>query len=161
MDGSHFDTLVKALATTRVSRLTALRGLAVGAVAGLTGLSRFSEEAETAKNKPRKRRVCLCSAAGCQSKKVRNPKKVIKRNAPCAYRGGCTTNPCARRCRLMDSARIRASASAARPAWVASAWTAPRAVSAMLLRSVSTGAANRPRRRSTAPSAGAWAPTRA
>ena len=95
MDGSRFDSLSKRLATTSLPRASLLRGLALAGVAAVTGMSLVAEEAEADDKKPRKKRVCLCSAAGCRSKKVRKPKKIIKRNAPCAYRGRCSTNPCA------------------------------------------------------------------
>jgi len=39
MDGSKFDQLIKQLGTTRLTRLTALRGLAVGALAATIGLA--------------------------------------------------------------------------------------------------------------------------
>jgi hypothetical protein len=95
MDGPRFDQLIKGIATQRVSRLTALRGLAAGGVAALTGMSLLAEEAEAAK---KKRKVCLCTATSCQTKRVKNRKKVIQRNAPCAYKGKCTSlNPCAAR----------------------------------------------------------------
>ncbi|MCC2628215.1 MAG: hypothetical protein K0S14_1865 [Thermomicrobiales bacterium] len=44
MDGSHFDTLVRAFSTTRLTRLQTLRGLAAS-VAALTGITLGSEEA--------------------------------------------------------------------------------------------------------------------
>jgi hypothetical protein len=95
MDGTQFDQLIKGIAMQRVSRLTALRGLTVSAVAGLTGLSLVAEEADAKGKKRRKRKVCLCSPASCQTKKTRNRKKVIRANAPCAYGGACTSfNPC-------------------------------------------------------------------
>ncbi len=50
MDGTQFDQLIKRLGTTRVSRLTALRGLVAGAVAGATGMSLTREEAGAKKN---------------------------------------------------------------------------------------------------------------
>jgi hypothetical protein len=39
MDGTRFDQLIKNIATTRLTRLTALRGLAVGAVAATIGVA--------------------------------------------------------------------------------------------------------------------------
>jgi hypothetical protein len=99
MNGSRFDTLIRNLATRRLTRMQTLRGLVVSGIAALTGLRLVAEEADAknrGKNKrTRKRRVCLCTAAGCTSKKVKNRSKVISKNTPCAYAGGCTTNPCA------------------------------------------------------------------
>jgi hypothetical protein len=45
VDGTQFDLLTKRLTTTRVTRLTALRGLAVGALAAATGFA-VPDEAE-------------------------------------------------------------------------------------------------------------------
>jgi hypothetical protein len=96
MDGTEFDQLVRRLATTRLTRLTTLRGLAAGAVASLAGMSLLGEEGAAKKNNPKKRKVCLCSPASCTTKRVKNRAKVIRRNAPCAYKGKCTSfNPCA------------------------------------------------------------------
>src|SRR5215212_7990950 len=39
MDGTRFDQLIKNMATTRVTRLTALRGLAVGALTAAVGFA--------------------------------------------------------------------------------------------------------------------------
>jgi hypothetical protein len=39
VDGTRFDQLIKSMATTRITRLTALRGLAVGAVAAAVGIA--------------------------------------------------------------------------------------------------------------------------
>ena len=93
MDGTRFDQLIKRLVTQRVSRLTALRGLAAGAVAGLTGVNLTHEEAGAAKDKPNKRRICVCSSfdpATCDTKK--KSKKAARRtlrNNACAYKGRC------------------------------------------------------------------------
>ena len=93
MDGTRFDQLIKRLVTQRVSRLTALRGLAAGAVAVLTGVNLTHEEAGAAKDKPNKRRICVCSSfdpATCDTKK--KSKKAARRtlrNNACAYKGRC------------------------------------------------------------------------
>ena len=83
-----FDDLARWLDAVR-SRRTIARLL--GAGRSLAPLAAWGLGEAEAKNKPRKRRVCVCSAAGCQSKKVKNRAKVIQQNAPCAYAGGCTT----------------------------------------------------------------------
>jgi hypothetical protein len=99
MDGSHFDTLVKRLATIRLNREQTLHGLAVGTLAALTGLRLFPEAEGKGKGKGKKRRkkkpVCLCSASGCTSLKVGNPSSVINQNPRCNYAGNCGANPCA------------------------------------------------------------------
>ena len=55
MDGSHFDSLMRTLATTRLTRVQTLRGLAAGGVAALTGITRRSEEAGTQEEAARER----------------------------------------------------------------------------------------------------------
>jgi hypothetical protein len=93
MDGNTFDHLIKQLATTRVSRLTALRGLAGGAVAALTGVELSRDDVDAADDKKtRKRRVCLCATADpgtCNTKKVkaRKARRVARR--ACNYKGRC------------------------------------------------------------------------
>ena len=62
MDGSRFDQLIKSIATTRVSRLTALRGLAAGAVAAIAGVNFRAEDAEAAKS-----RRCRSKPTECQT----------------------------------------------------------------------------------------------
>jgi hypothetical protein len=67
-------------------------------VAALTGVDFRADDVDAAdgKNKPKKRKACLCSATGCQTKKVKKRARFIRRNAPCAYKGACTSvNPCA------------------------------------------------------------------
>jgi hypothetical protein len=63
MDGSHFDTLVKTLVTTRLTRLQTLRGLAAAGVVALTGITRLSEEAGAKKNHEGKIRFCHRTSA--------------------------------------------------------------------------------------------------
>ena len=58
MDGTEFDHLMKRLATTRLARLTALRGLAAGSVAALIGMRLTADEAD-AHHRQRKRTICL------------------------------------------------------------------------------------------------------
>jgi len=92
MDATTFDALIKRLAATRLTRLTALRGLAA-----LTGVRLLGEEGQAKKNNPQRFKVCLCSPASCKTvaKKKEKVKKLLKKNA-CAYKGKCTlVNPCA------------------------------------------------------------------
>jgi hypothetical protein len=96
VDGERFDDLVRWLETGR-SRRTLTRLLGSGAlVAPLIALT-LGESAGKGKGKkkPRKKPVCLCSASGCTGQKVKKRSKFISQNAPCAYAGACTTNPCA------------------------------------------------------------------
>src|SRR5215218_9647997 len=74
MDGTRFDQLIKQLGTTRITRLTALRGLAVGAVAAALGFAAPDEAdakckkhcSECQKRKKHKtesgKRRCRCKA---------------------------------------------------------------------------------------------------
>ena len=100
MDGSHFDTLVKALAITPLTRAMALRGLAASAVV-LTGL-RLAGEVGAAKKKTREKKVRVCDCpigdpSGCQTKKVKKSQvqSWLLRHL-CSYRGRCQASslPC-------------------------------------------------------------------
>ncbi|MDF3042224.1 MAG: hypothetical protein K0Q71_4930 [Thermomicrobiales bacterium] len=101
MDGSHFDTLVKALATRPLSRASVLHGLVASATA-LAGLTLAAEPGTARKKKgENERKVCVCGTDGsvgsCRTKKVKadKVKKLLRRN-PCASKGKCTgVNPCA------------------------------------------------------------------
>jgi hypothetical protein len=96
MDGNRFDDWTRRLDAVR-SRRTITRLLGSGALAAplaAWGLGN-AEAKNNDKNEPNKKRVCLCTEAGCTSRKVKDRAKVIRQNAPCAYAGGCTTNPCA------------------------------------------------------------------
>jgi len=97
VDGTQFDQLIKRLGTTRVSRLTALRGLVAGALAGATGVGLTREEAGAKKknnnNNEKKIRICVCTSADpttCkgQKKEKKKANKALRRNA-CAYKGRC------------------------------------------------------------------------
>ena len=92
MDGSRFDTLVKALATTRLTRSHALRGLAASAAA-LAGVRLTAERGTAKKNNKQEIRICVCADANpstckTQKKEKAKAKKTLRRN-PCAYRGRC------------------------------------------------------------------------
>ncbi len=96
MDGSRFDSLIKALATAPVSRATLLHGLAASAIAHLGVLHAPGPAA--ARSSKKRVHVCLCDPTGCQTKTIRkaNRGKFIRRHAPCAASGACTgENPCA------------------------------------------------------------------
>ena len=101
MDGSHFDTLIKTLALTRLTRAQVLRGLATS-VAALAGVTLVGETSTARKKKgERERKVCVCGADGtvgsCHTKTVKadKVKKLLRRN-PCAAKGKCQgRNPCA------------------------------------------------------------------
>jgi hypothetical protein len=106
MDGSRFDTLVKALAadsrrqlitplaTTPLTRANAVRGLVAGAAA-LAAVTRTGQPgAADRKKDEKKRKVCHCldtTAATCRTLK-KEKKKVRKhlRRHPCDYKGRCT-----------------------------------------------------------------------
>jgi hypothetical protein len=94
MDGERFDSLIKRLGTTRLTRLAALRGLAVGAVASLTGLSLLGEESEAADRKRRKKqRICHRTSATDPGVTKRLKKKRARRHLrkhPFDTKGACT-----------------------------------------------------------------------
>jgi hypothetical protein len=75
MDGTHFDTLAKSLATTRVTRLTALRGLAVGALAAAIGVTAPADDAAAAKKKCPQCKKKVCHKANNGPKRCRCKKK--------------------------------------------------------------------------------------
>ena len=87
MDGSQFDTLIKRLATTPLSRSTVLRGLtaSVAAFAGVT----FAAEPAAAEE----RKICHCEdeiRTSCDTIKVgrRSARRHLRKH-PCDYKGEC------------------------------------------------------------------------
>jgi hypothetical protein len=97
MDGERFDSLIKRLGTTRLTRLTALRGLAAGSVAALTGLNLFAEEADAnGKKRRRRRRICHRTSAtdpGVNKKlKAKRAKRHLRKH-PFDTKGACTAAP--------------------------------------------------------------------
>ena len=95
MDGTHFDSLIKRLAATPVTRAAALRGLAASAAA-LAGVTLLAESgtADGDGKKTRKRRVCDCSSSdpnSCTNRRLkrRAANRLLRSNA-CAYKGRCT-----------------------------------------------------------------------
>jgi hypothetical protein len=95
MDGTRFDQLIKSIAATRVSRLTALRGLAVGAVTAFTGVELTREEAG-AKKGQRKVKICHrgddASILGDTKKVTKKQKKNHLRKHAADYKGKCTAS---------------------------------------------------------------------
>jgi hypothetical protein len=92
MDGSHFDTLVKTLATTRLTRLQSVRGLVASGVAALAGITRLSEEAVAKKNHEKKVKICKCpdaNAATCRTAKVKKSRAKKQPRKACNYKGAC------------------------------------------------------------------------
>jgi hypothetical protein len=104
MDGTRFDQLIKSMATTRVSRLTALRGLAVGAVAAIAGMDFGAEDAEAAKSrrcrsKPTECQTCKkgkCHRNNNGQKKCRRGKLRPKANGTLCSIGTCQNSVCTR-----------------------------------------------------------------
>lgn len=101
MDANRFDDLTRQVMTTRLTRVSAIRGLAAGAVAALTGVSLTVSEADAKKGKKKKKKrgICLCTGSTvstCSDRKVKKKqkKKLLKSN-PCSYKGKCRGfNPC-------------------------------------------------------------------
>src|SRR5215207_9902944 len=102
MDGTRFDQLIKSMATTRVSRLTALRGLAVGAVAAIAGMNFRAEDAEAAKSrrcKPKPNQCQTCKKGKCHrnnngEKKCHRGKLRPKANGTLCSIPGATSATC-------------------------------------------------------------------
>jgi hypothetical protein len=97
MDGKRFDSLIKRLGTTRLTRLTALRGMAAGSVAALTGLSLFAEEADAnGTRRRRRRRICHRTSAtdpGVTRKlKAKRAKRHLRKHQ-FDTKGACTATP--------------------------------------------------------------------
>jgi hypothetical protein len=92
MDATTFDDLIKRLAATRLTRLTALRGLAMGALAALTGVGLTAEEASAKKNHEKKVKVCKCpdsNSANCRTDKVKKSQAKKQARKACNYKGAC------------------------------------------------------------------------
>jgi len=101
MDGTTFDQLIKSMATTRVSRLTALRGLAVGAVAAIAGVDFRAEDAEAAKSgkcKPKPNECQTCKKGKCRhtnnGRKCHRGKLRPKANGTLCSIGQCLNGAC-------------------------------------------------------------------
>jgi len=101
MDGTRFDQLIKSMATTRVSRLTALRGLAVGAVAAIAGMDFRAEDAEAARSrrcKPKPNQCQTCKKGKCRQtnngKKCHRGKLRPKANGTLCSIPGATSATC-------------------------------------------------------------------
>jgi hypothetical protein len=92
MDGSHFDTFVKTLATKRLTRVQTLRGLVASGVAALTGVGLRGEEASANKNHEKRVKVCKCpdeNLANCRTVKVKKSQAKKYARKACNFRGGC------------------------------------------------------------------------
>jgi hypothetical protein len=94
MDAITFDTLIKRLATRRLTRVQTLRGLAAGGVAALTGVSLLGEEGEAENKKPSKKKWCHrgddFTILGITKKFTKDQRKKHKRRHAADYRGQCT-----------------------------------------------------------------------
>jgi hypothetical protein len=94
MEGTQFDTLSKWLASTPLTRATALRGLAAGAVVALTGVSLTADDAGADRNRPKKVQICHrgddASILGTTKKVTKKLKKNHLRKHAADYTGKCT-----------------------------------------------------------------------
>src|SRR5829696_4595750 len=90
MDGTHFDTLAKTLATTRLTRLQTLRGLAVGALAAAIGVT-TPDDAAAGKKKcgQCEKRKCHRTNSGHKRCRCKN-----KPNGTLCTGGACTNGTC-------------------------------------------------------------------
>ena len=97
MDGTRFDTLIKRLATTPLTRAQTLRGLAASAaaLAGVTLLADSGAAADGGGRRRRRRRVCDCSGPNpntCTTRRLRRrAARRLLRSNDCAYKGRCQT----------------------------------------------------------------------
>src|SRR5829696_8129368 len=92
MDGSRFDQLIKSITTTRVSRLTALRGLAVGALAAASGVAAPADDAAAKKKSCPACKKKTCKRKG--DKKKCNCRKNKPNGTLCSIPGATTTTTC-------------------------------------------------------------------
>ena len=96
MDGTRFDTVIKRLGRTRLTRLRALQGMTAAALAALAGASLATAETDAAK---RKRTICHCGdnnpqQVNCVTKRLRRKRaKRHLRRHQYDYKGKCRTNP--------------------------------------------------------------------
>jgi hypothetical protein len=95
VDGTQFDRLIKRLATTPLTRSTALRGLATS-VAALTGATLVAEPGAARNrnnNDEPKRKVCHCSGpTGASCRTLKKEKSKVKKHLKkhdCDYKGSC------------------------------------------------------------------------
>ena len=91
MDGTKFDQLIKQLGTTRITRLTALRGLAVGSLATAIG----SADPDDAAAKGRKCGQCKKSQCHPKNGKKRCRCKKKANGTLCSI-GTCQNSVCTR-----------------------------------------------------------------
>ena len=98
MDGPRFDKLTQRLASTRLTRGSALRGLAASTLT-LAGMTTVADEATAGKKKP----YCDCPDATSMCTNARAGKKARRlylQSHPCSYKGTCqgtgSHNPCER-----------------------------------------------------------------
>ena len=96
MEGTPFDTLSKWLASTPLTRATALRGLAAGAVVALTGVSLTADEAGADRKQPKKVQICHRgddpTILGTTKKVTKESKKKHLRKHAADYTGKCTAS---------------------------------------------------------------------
>ncbi len=107
MDGLQFDSLIKRLGTTRVTRVHALRALAAGALAGAVGVGVTRQEAGAKKNTNKCKRQpgeCeTCKRGKCEHKNGKKTCKAGKITAKAlgtscsggtCQNGACIPTPC-------------------------------------------------------------------
>ena len=97
MDAERFDTMVRRLGMTRLTRISALRGLAGSAAALLMGGALLPTTTEAADRSRRKRTICHCpdtDPKNCRTLRLRRKRaRRHLRRHPNDYRGECQKQP--------------------------------------------------------------------
>ena len=93
MDAERFDTMVRRLGMTRLTRISALRGLVGSAAALLMGGALLPTTTEAADRRRRKRTICHCpdtDPKNCRTLRLRRKRaRRHLRRHPNDYRGEC------------------------------------------------------------------------
>ena len=98
MDGKRFDELIAHLGSTRLTRVSALRGLVAGAAVALAGTA-LSSDATDAADRPRRRKKTICHCPDTDPKNcttLRLRRKRARRHLrrhPNDYKGSCQKQP--------------------------------------------------------------------
>ena len=97
MDAERFDTMIRRLGKTRLTRMSALRGVAGSAAAVLIGGGLLPTTTEAADRNRRKRTICHCpdtDPKNCRTLRLRRKRaRRHLRRHPNDYRGECQKQP--------------------------------------------------------------------
>ncbi len=97
MDAERFDTMIRRLGATRLTRMRALRGVAGSAMAALMGGALLAAATDAADRRRRKRTICHCpdtDPKNCTTLRLRRKRaRRHLRSHPNDYRGECQKQP--------------------------------------------------------------------